>query len=479
LTDATGENLWGEGPAPEPVGIGDATGSVTPAAAGSPEATDGRVSTSLDWLDIAGGTPLQGDISISGSKNAALPILAATLCVPGRHILHNVPDLLDCQILIKVLEALGAVAEPLSPTSWRIDTSGIHCNHPQPPQDLVGQMRASVLVMGPLLGRCKRAMVTMPGGCSLGARPINFHLAGFQQLGAQLVPGPDDSVMIDAGSGLVGTTIELPLASVGATENLLMAAVFAEGITIIRNAAREPEVVDLGHFLIAMGADIEGLGERDITIRGGQPLQPAAEYRIIPDRIEAGSFLCAFANTGGTGRLLDVHPADLERLLEVLDLSGCTLAATANSISITAPERLKAVGICTGPYPAFATDHQPLWMACLATATAGVEFEIVLETLFERRFNQVEGLRLLGADIDVLSQVACVRPVETLQPGEVHAPDIRGAMGLVVAALRIPGVTRIIGLHHLRRGYERYDEKLRALGAKLRTGSATPIAMAS
>lgn len=440
------------------------------------------MSTPLDWIDIHGGIPLRGDVAISGSKNAALPILAATLCVPGRHILHNVPDLLDCHVLIAVLETLGAIAEPLSPTSWRIDTSGIRCDHPQPPQDLMGQMRASMLVMGPLLGRCGRAAVTMPGGCSLGARPINFHLAGFQQLGAQLVPGTDDIMMIDAGPGLLGAVIELPLASVGATENLLMAAVLAKGTTVIRNAAREPEVVDLGNYLQAMGAHIEGLGERDITIHGGQPLHTCPEYSIIPDRIEAGSYLCAFANTGGQGRLTHANPTHLERLLDVLTLAGCRLTIGRDTIDIVAPPVLTSAGICTGPYPAFATDHQPLWMACLATAfdpTLEDHFEIVLETLFERRFNQVEGLQTLGADIDVLSQVACVHPVEQLNPGTVAAPDIRGAMGLVVAALRIPGVTRITGLHHLKRGYENYEQKLRGLGAKLTASSATPLAIAS
>lgn len=435
----------------------------------------------VDWIDIRGGHPLRGEVAISGSKNAALPILAATLCAPGRHILHNVPDLLDCRVFLQVLETLGVEIEPLSPTSWRIDTTGLRCDHPQPPQELLSRMRASVLVMGPLLGRCGRTQVTMPGGCSLGERPINFHLAGFQQQGAQLVPGPDDSVMVDAPDGLIGADISLPFASVGATENLLMAAVFARGTTIIRNAAREPEVTDLGEFLRAMGAEIEGLGERDITIHGGAELQPV-EYRIIPDRIEAGSYLCAIANTGGSGKLTHCEPAHIERLLEVLDQAGCTLDCGPDTISIQAPPVLQSVGIATGPYPAFATDHQPVWMACLTTAEiadADRPFEIILENLFERRFNQVEPLISLGADIEVLSRAACVRPVKALRPGVVSCPDIRAAMGLVVAALRVPGTVRISGMLHLRRGYERLEEKLRGLGAAIEEPAPVRLATAA
>ncbi|MEO7994927.1 MAG: UDP-N-acetylglucosamine 1-carboxyvinyltransferase, partial [bacterium] len=260
-----------------------------------------------DYVAIRGGVPLRGEVAIAGSKNAALPILAATLCAPGRHILHNVPDLLDVQVFLQVLETLGAIVERLGDTDWAIDTSGLHCDHPEPPQDLIGKMRASVLVMGPLLGRCGRAEVSVPGGCSLGKRPINFHLAGFERMGARLIPH-NGTMAVNAPDGLVGAEIDLPLASVGATENLLMAAVLARGTTIIRNAAREPEVTDLAEFLNAMGAEITGLGTSVLTIRARRPLT-AVEYSIIPDRIEAGSYLCAFANTGGQGRLTHCTPS--------------------------------------------------------------------------------------------------------------------------------------------------------------------------
>ncbi|HYE78912.1 MAG TPA: UDP-N-acetylglucosamine 1-carboxyvinyltransferase, partial [bacterium] len=421
---------------------------------------------------------LQGEVPMAGSKNAALPILAATICAPGRYTLHNLPDLLDVHVFLQVLEALGATVSPLANGTATVDTSGIRCADPQPPKDLVSKMRASVLVMGPLLGRCGRAEVTMPGGCSLGARPINYHLAGFEAMGAQLVPH-NGTIMVDAARGLHGADIDLPFASVGATENLLMAAVLAQGETVIRNAAREPEVTDLGEFLVAMGAHIDGLGERDIRIHGGAPLHPV-EYTVIPDRIEAGSYLCALANTGGSGRITRCRPEHFTELLRVLEEAGCRLTVGDTWVELQAPPTLGAVGLCTGPYPAFATDHQPLWMSCLTTAHAPLGFEIILETLFESRFNQVAPLKELGADIEVLSQVACVRPVSTLRPGTIAATDIRGGMGLVVAALRIPGTTRITQLHHLQRGYSQLTEKLEALGATARycsnCDSPAPIA---
>lgn len=429
-----------------------------------------------EYLEITGGRPLAGVVPISGSKNAALPILAATLCAPGRYTLHNLPDLLDVHVFLQVLEALGATVETLARGSVALDTSGLRCDNPEPPKDLVSQMRASVLVMGPLLGRCGRAEVTIPGGCSLGARPINYHLAGFEAMGAKLVPH-NGTIMVDAGTGLRGAEIDLPFASVGATENLLMAAVLAKGETIIRNVAREPEVVDLGEFLVAMGAEISGLGERDIRIQGGKPLHPV-EYSVIPDRIEAGSYLCALANTGGSGRITECRPEHLTELLRVLDESGCELQVGPTWVELQAPELLDAVGLCTGPYPQFATDHQPLWMSCLATANAPIGFEIILETLFESRFNQVVPLQQMGADIEILSHVACVRPVAQLHPATIAATDIRGGMGLVVAALRIPGTTRITQLHHLKRGYADLIDKLAGVGATAAYCCAPEVAVA-
>ncbi|WP_456384481.1 UDP-N-acetylglucosamine 1-carboxyvinyltransferase [Desulfolithobacter sp.] len=420
----------------------------------------------MDKIVIRGGRTLHGQVAVSGAKNAALPLMAATLLAPGEHVLHNVPDLRDTRTMLKVLETLGA--------RWRregrsvlIDTSSL--TGAEAPYDLVKTMRASVLVLGPLLARSGHARVSLPGGCAIGLRPITLHLQGFEHLGAtaRIAEG---YVEATAGGRLEGGTVYFDTPTVTGTENVLMAAVLARGTTTIKNAAREPEVGNLIDMLTAMGAQIEGRDSDRLIIHGVDNLCPA-ETRIIPDRIEAGTWLIAVAATGGEVTVTDCIPGHLPALTEKLRGAGVEIEEGETTITVRFPERngvcekrLRSVDIRTMPYPGFPTDLQAQFMALMILAD-GVS--IIHETIFENRFMHVAELQRLGADIAIDGSSAVVKGCHghALCGAPVMATDLRASASLVIAGLAATGVTEITRIYHLERGYERMVEKLQGLGA--------------
>lgn len=410
-------------------------------------------------LKIIGGRPLHGVVEISGSKNASLPIMAATLLTKGDFTLSNVPDLADVRVFAEVLKGIGC-KYTFENGKFYIENSSLA--NLELNADLVGRMRASVLVMGPLLARFGEVRVPLPGGCSLGPRPIDFHIDGFKKLGAE-VKEIDGAIDIRVAGGLRGTTIELQFPSVGATENLMMAATLALGTTVIENAAREPEIVDLANFLNLMGASITGAGTSTITIRGSSNLNPV-NYQIIPDRIETASYLMAGLITGGEVTCVKSSPYHLSSIIEKLEEAGCQITISDSSIGIKAPQRPICVGVKTAPYPGFATDVQPMLMAAMTIAKGK---NIFMDRIFSNRFNQVPELKKLGADITVKNHVALVRGRPRLRGNKVVAPDIRASMAIVIAGLKADGETIVTSLGHLFRGYEKPIEKLRSLGAEI------------
>ncbi len=423
----------------------------------------------MDKILIHGGKPLNGTVQISGAKNAALPILAATLLVPGTHTLNNVPDLRDTRTMLKLLETLGATHSRKGTTVY-VDTSGLTGG--EAPYDLVKTMRASVLVLGPLLARSGYARVSLPGGCAIGARPINYHLKGFEQLGVKttLTHG---YVEARCKTELAGATVYFDMPTVTGTENLLMASVMALGTTIIKNAAREPEIGNLIDMLVAMGADIQGKGSDRLTITGVSSLQPV-EIDIIPDRIETGTYLIAVAATGGRVRIKQCNPAHLPALTEKLRAAGADIVEEENGFVVSCPEQmgrsrchLQGVDIKTMVYPGFPTDLQAQFMALLIQAHGT---SIVHETIFENRFMHVAEMQRLGADITIDGASAVVRgiPPEKLCGAPVMATDLRASASLVIAGLAASGLTEISRIYHLERGYENMVEKLQALGADIR-----------
>ena len=423
----------------------------------------------MDKIHIYGGKPLEGTVQISGAKNAALPILAATLLVPGTHTLNNVPDLRDTRTMLKLLETLGATHSRKGTTVY-VDTGGLTGG--EAPYDLVKTMRASVLVLGPLLARSGYARVSLPGGCAIGARPINYHLKGFEQLGVKttLTHGYVEARCV---TELSGATVYFDMPTVTGTENLLMASVLARGTTIIKNAAREPEVGNLIDMLIAMGADIKGKGSDRLSINGVGSLQPV-EIDIIPDRIETGTYLIAVAATGGKVRIEQCNPAHLPALTEKLRAVGAEIVEETNAFIVSCPEQqgrsrcpLQGVDIKTMVYPGFPTDLQAQFMALLIQAHGT---SIVHETIFENRFMHVAEMQRLGADITIDGASAVVRgiPPEKLCGAPVMATDLRASASLVIAGLAASGLTEISRIYHLERGYENMVEKLQALGADIR-----------
>lgn len=419
----------------------------------------------MEKLVIEGGRPLQGSVAISGAKNAALPLIAATLLAPGTHILKNVPDLRDTRTILSLIGELGA--------TWRREGSTlfIDCTdiaYGEVSYDLVKTMRASVLVLGPLLGRLGRAKVSMPGGCAIGVRPINFHIAGFERFGVtcNLENGYVEAL---SQGRLRGSAFHFDFPSVTGTENLLMAAVLAKGTTILKNAAREPEVANLIDMLRNMGADIEGRGTDQIIIKGVSRLR-AAETEIIPDRIETGTYLIAVAAAGGTTKVTNCRPEHLPALLEKLAEAGAEVTARKHSITISMdPGRrtqLKGVDIKTMVYPGYPTDLQAQFMA-LMTLSTGIC--VIKETIFENRFMHVAELRRMGAKIQIEGNSAVVngRGPDGLSGARVMATDLRASSSLVIAALAATGRTEISRIYHLERGYENLVAKLTGLGARV------------
>ncbi|WP_300453553.1 UDP-N-acetylglucosamine 1-carboxyvinyltransferase [Accumulibacter sp.] len=419
----------------------------------------------MDKLLIQGGVPLTGEIAISGAKNAALPILCACLLTSEPMHLTNVPRLKDISTMLRLIEQMGVTVSRDGANGLVVDSRGL--DKPLAPYDMVKTMRASILVLGPLLARYGEARVSLPGGCAIGARPVEQHIRGLQAMGAEIHVEQGYIQAKAGGAGkrsLSGTCVVTDMVTVTGTENLMMAAVLAKGETIIENAAREPEVVDLANCLVSMGAQISGAGTDKIRIRGVKRLH-GATHRIMADRIETGTYLCAAAASGGSVRLTGTSAAYLDAVVDKLLDAGCDIVAEREAIRLTAPSRLKAVSIRTSPYPAFPTDMQAQFMAinCVAEGSA-----VIRETIFENRFMHAVELIRLGADIRIDASNAMVTGVDRLEGATVMATDLRASASLVIAGLVAQGETLIDRIYHLDRGYEAIEEKLSQLGARVR-----------
>jgi UDP-N-acetylglucosamine 1-carboxyvinyltransferase len=414
----------------------------------------------VDKLLIQGGTPLSGEVAISGAKNAALPILCACLLTTEPLQLKNVPHLNDISTMLRLIGQMGVEVTMDGNDGLILNSLGL--NNPLAPYDMVKTMRASILVLGPLLTRCGEARVSLPGGCAIGARPVDQHIKGLQAMGAEI--HVEQGYIHATARRLKGARIVTDMVTVTGTENLMMAAVLADGETIIENAAREPEIVDLANCLIAMGARISGAGSDRISILGVDRLH-GATHSIMPDRIETGTYLCAAAVSAGSVRLTHTSAAYLDSVVDKLREAGCAVSAEHDVISLKAPQRLKAVSVRTEPYPAFPTDMQAQFMAinCVAEGSA-----VIRETIFENRFMHAVELIRLGADIRIDANTALVTGVPRLDGATVMATDLRASASLVIAGLVAQGETLIERIYHLDRGYERIEEKLSKLGAIVR-----------
>jgi len=411
-------------------------------------------------ITVEGGHPLRGTVGVSGAKNAALKEMVAAILAPGRHQLSNVPDIADVTYMGDVLSNLGCHLRRDGDTLWLITPDDLV---PEAPLDLVRRMRASIVVLGPLLARNGEARVALPGGDDLGARPIDMHLDGLERMGAsfRLVHGVLEG---RAENGLLGAEIELSFPSVGATENLMLAGVLAKGETTIVNAAREPEIGDLADQLNAMGASVDGSGSSIIHIRGTTALSPIA-HRVIPDRLEAGTYAVASAVTGGDVTVTGCNPSHLRMELRKLEDAGCGVEKGEGWLRIKGPERPGAIDFATLPYPGFHTDMHPQMVALLTVADGT---SIVTENLYDARFRYVGELARMGADISIESQHAVIRGVNELSGCPVLAPDIRAGAALVLAGLRADGTTVVGDAYHIERGYEDLVGKLANLGAVTR-----------
>lgn len=414
----------------------------------------------MGHLIIEGGRPLSGAVRVHGAKNSVLPILAAALLPRGESVIHNCPDLTDVTAAVEILRALGCRVRR-SGTTLTVDAPA-ELGHTVPDGPM-GRMRASVLFLGALLGRTGRAAACWPGGCALGARPIDLHLRAFRALGAEV--REDGDRLVCAAAALHGRRICFPFPSVGATEDAMLAAVGAQGVTILENAAREPELVDLQGFLRALGAEVAGAGTERIVVCGGRPLRPGT-YTVMADRIVAATYAAALAATGGAGALLGTDGTGWAPMCDTLARAGCTVRRAPDRVELAAPPRLHGIGpIETGPWPGFPTDAQPLLTAALA---AGEGETLLTETVFDRRFGYVAGLRAMGADIALDGRTARIRGVGALHGADVTAGDLRGGAALTVAALAAGGGSTVRGLAHIERGYASLAADLSALGGRIR-----------
>ena len=417
----------------------------------------------MDKLKVTGGTRLSGSIAMSGAKNAALPILFGGLLTAEPLTLRNVPHLQDVNTTMKVLRGMGAKAELATGGTALIDASTV--NKLEAPYDLVKTMRASILVLGPMLARFGEARVSLPGGCAIGERPVDQHIKGLRAMGAviDISEGYIHAKVPHAGGRLIGTRIVTDMVTVTGTENLMMAATLAQGTTIIENAAREPEVVDLAAMLIKMGARITGAGTDTMTIEGVERLH-GADHAVMADRIESGTFLCAVAATGGDVTITNAEPRTLDSTIDKLREAGVTITTGSDWVRAQMTARPRAISLRTAPYPAFATDMQAQFMAvnCIADGTA-----IINETIFENRFMHVAEMRRMGADITIDGHTAVVKGVQGLSGASVMATDLRASAGLVITGLVATGSTVIDRIYHLDRGYEKMEVKLSALGATI------------
>lgn len=421
----------------------------------------------MDKMVIRGGAPLEGEIEIAGAKNSALKLMAASLLTSDTLTLTNVPKLVDVETLIALLEELGVVTDrPVTNGTSKLTLNAGHIGNTTASYDLVRQMRASVLVLGPLLARIGEAKISLPGGCAIGTRPIDFHLSGLERMGAEIELA-DGYVIANTPRGvnrLQGAEINLPFPSMGATENLMMAATLANGTTVIENAAREPEIEDLASCLMVMGAQIDGAGTERITIEGQEVLH-GGEYEVMADRIEAGTYAMAAAVTGGNVVLKGLDTSTLDSVVDALRQAGVSVEDTSKGIRVRRDgNRLEGVDVMTQPYPGFPTDLQAQFMALMSVADGA---SMITETIFENRFMHVPELGRLGANINVHGASALVRGVERLKGAQVMATDLRASVSLVIAALAAEGETTVNRVYHLDRGFERLEEKLGACGADI------------
>ncbi|MDA8213947.1 MAG: UDP-N-acetylglucosamine 1-carboxyvinyltransferase [Nitrospiraceae bacterium] len=413
----------------------------------------------MDKLIIKGGKPLKGEVRISGAKNAALPIMTASILSSGKNTIYNIPNLMDVKTMGRLLSNMGAKFDHKDGLVT-IDSSSI--NNFEAPYDLVKTMRASVLVLCPLVARFGRARVSLPGGCAIGARPINLHLIGLEKMGAKIQL--ESGYVIAKATRLKGASIYFDTITVTGTENIMMAAALAKGTTILENAAREPEVVDLANCLISMGAKIRGAGDSVIEIEGVEKLKPIKNYEIIPDRIETGTFMAIAGITGGDLTLKDCRPEHLDAVVMKLKDTGVVFKETKKGLRVIGPKRLTAKDVKTIPYPGFPTDMQAQFMTMMTIANGT---SVIKETVFENRFMHVAELKRMGADISIEGGTATIKGVNKLKGAPVMATDLRASASLVVAALCAEGETVIHRIYHLDRGYEKMDEKLRHVGADI------------
>lgn len=407
---------------------------------------------------IEGGHKLEGTVKISGSKNSALPIIAATILNAGKTTLYNVPNIQDTQMMYKILETLGAKIEKKN-GKIKIDTSKIEKF--EIPPELMHKMRSSVILAGALLGRYQKATFSYPGGCDIGSRPIDLHLKSFEKLGIQ-VNQNHGNIECNA-EKIKGEKIDLDFPSVGATENAILASILAEGTTIITNAAREPEIIDLQNFLNKMGAKIVGAGTDEIQIEGVKKLKDIS-YNIMPDRIETGSFLCFAAATKGNIILENVNATHITPIISKLEEAECKIETSKNKIKIIAPKKLKAIDIKTMPYPGFPTDMQSVFASMLTIAKGT---SIIVENIFENRYKYTQELNKMGAKITVEGKSAIIRGTRKLYGADVKATDLRGGAALVLAGLIAKGKTQVEDIEYILRGYEKLDYKLQNLGANI------------
>jgi len=411
----------------------------------------------MDKLVIEGGVPLTGEVPISGAKNAALPLMAASLIATGTHTFANIPRLRDIRTMQALLGHMGAKCE--HDGLLRIDSSDIHTL--EAPYDLVKTMRASVLVLGPMVARYRKARVSLPGGCAIGARPINLHLKGLEKMGVSVEL--KHGYVFASADRLKGATITFDQVTVTGTENLMMAATLADGVTVLHNAAREPEVVALAEYLCKMGARIQGAGTAQITIEGVKELSPS-EFTVIPDRIEAGTYLIAAGITGGNLKLTSCRPEHLEAVIQKLETAGLSIQSNGDCVEVKREGEIRSVDVKTWPFPGFPTDMQAQFMALMAL---GNGVSLISEQIFENRFMHVLELKRLGADIELEGRSAVVRGVSKMSGAPVMATDLRASASLVLAALAAEGVTEIHRIYHLDRGYEAIEKKLAAVGARV------------
>ena len=411
----------------------------------------------MDRIIIHGNKPLNGTVKISGAKNAVLPVMAATLLAPGEFTIHKVPDLRDTRTMMKLLNIIGA-ATTFDNGTLTINSSA--ANNPEAPYDLVKTMRASFYVLGPLISRFGRVNVSLPGGCAWGPRPVDYHLKGLEQLGAKL--NLESGNILAEAEELVGTDIYFEFPSVGATGNLAMAAVRARGTTKLYNCAKEPEITQLCEFLNSMGANIKGVGTDALVIEGVNKLRPA-DIEIIPDRIEAGTFLIAGALLGEI-KVEDVIPEHLENVINKLRDTDCKIKATKDTVSIIPPDNIKPVDMTTAVFPGFPTDLQAQWVALMSLANGS---SVVKDTVYHDRFSHIPELARLGANIRVESNTAFISGEKALVAAPVMSTDIRASASLIIAALAAKGKTEISRVYHIDRGYENIEQKFKRLGADI------------